>query len=35
MKWLFKLVLDFWRKEWFLLIALTTIALIILLFEFL
>lgn len=35
MKWLAKLVLDFLRKEWFLLVALTAIAAIILMFEYL
>jgi hypothetical protein len=35
MKQLFRFVIDFLRKEWFLLVAIATISLIILLFEFL
>jgi len=35
MKQLFRLVVDFLRKEWFLLVAIAAISLIILLFEFL
>lgn len=35
MKQLLRLVMNFLRKEWFLLVAIATIALIILLFEFL
>jgi len=35
MKQLFQLVVDFLRKEWFLLLAVAAISLIVLLFEFL
>jgi len=35
MKQLFQLVVDFLRKEWFLLVAVAAISLIVLLFEFL
>ena len=35
MKQLFKLVMNFLRKEWFLLVAIAAIAVIILLFEYL
>jgi hypothetical protein len=35
MKWLAKLIMDFLRKEWFLLVALAAIAAIILAFEYL
>lgn len=35
MKWLVTLVVDFLRKEWFLLVAVAVIALIIFVFEYL
>lgn len=35
MKWLAKQVMDFLRREWFLLVALVAIAIIIMLFEYL
>ena len=35
MKQLFRLVVDFLRKEWFLLVTIAAISLIILIFEFL